>query len=124
MPIHEYLCRACSSRFEVYTPVTSKSSGARCACGGTGTWVPSTFSYNGLGTHTSWSLVAPVDASGNPLSQREATKAGLIDHYDSSERVKQQISESFDAPRVEAQRRQRAKRDAWRTHSAKNRIVI
>ncbi|MCR4341811.1 MAG: hypothetical protein NUW01_18200 [Gemmatimonadaceae bacterium] len=68
--------------------------------------------------------MAPVDANGNPLSQREATKAGLIDHYDSSERVKQQISESFDKPRVEAQRRQRAKRDAWRTHSAKNRIVI
>ena len=124
MPLYEWRCEVCGV-FEALAPVSDAMSPRICSCGVEAKRVYSTFALKTyLLDRADWSMIAPLDEEGKPMTMKEAAKAGAGQSYSPDEAAREAAHQSVQEERLKENRMEQAKREAWREVSAKNRIVV
>lgn len=126
MPLYSYRC-GCGESFDRRQSVEDRHS-ATCSCGAK---AEMQFSPTGQffiapcyrpDKAATWNEIAPIDELGHPMGRREAAK--VVDVYDRDARAKAEAHTHGQEPRLKANDWKAAKREAWREHSERNRIVV
>lgn len=126
MPTYEYSCDDCGAAFERRSSASRRLVDLACpGCEGERVRQAyrSPLGYNAAATHTGWSDVAPVDETGNPMSIKEAARAGFTqysaDEVDRERAHRAAIVKQDDDVKVEE-----SIREGWRDKQSANRIRI
>ena len=122
MPLYEFRCEDGHVE-EHIAPLGTES--RRNSCGHEAKRVWSVFALKTYQhDRSSWELVAPLNADGKPMTMTEAAKSGLIDSYRPGERERAVAHDRNQQERLQRNRMEEAKRDAWREVSARRRIEV
>lgn len=114
MPLYEYRCGDCGEVSERLVRLSEASAPHVCSCGGDARRIPSTFAPLKVLHSIPWSAIAPLDERGKAMSQTEAAKAGAVSTYSPDEQYRVEAHARQQDGRLTEQRKERAKRDAWK----------
>ena len=121
-PLYEWSCETCGV-FEALAPVSKVPSSRICSCGAEAKRVYSTFAMKVYRLdRAEWKHIAPLGEDGKPMTMKEA--ASSVTSYSPDEAAREAAHQGLQADRLLRNRKEQAKREAWREHSARNRITV